>query len=97
MSTVNCNWEQKNKKLQALSRGGVGEEKAKGRKEKATQISLIYFVLSSPGPLASLLRNTYKNKLSKFLQINKAPAQGSMPDHHYSLDHSPIPSFSGQE
>ena len=66
-------------------------------KEKATQISFIYFVLSSPGPLASLLRNTYKNKLSKFLQINKAPAQGSMPDHHYSLDHSPIPSFSGQE
>ena len=23
--------------------------------------------------------------------------QGSMPDHHYSLDHSPIPSFSGQD
>ena len=89
MSTVICNWEQKIKSCKHCPGGGVGEEKAKGRKEKATQISLIYFVLSSPGPLAALLRNTYKNKLSKFLQIYKAPA--------HIVDHSPIPSFSGQE
>ena len=55
---------------------------------------LFSIFLSSPGPLAALLRNTYKNKLSKFLQIYKAPAEGSMPDHHYSLDHSPsLPSL----
>ena len=60
-------------------------------------VSWIVSTIFSRFPLAALLRNTYKNKLSKFLQINKAPAQGSMSDHHYSLDHSPIPSFSGQE
>ena len=74
------------------------ERKYNNNKIKKKNINIIDFILlSSPGPLAALLRNTYKNKLSKFLQINKAPAQGSMPDHHYSLDHSPIPSFSGQE
>ena len=69
----------------------------KGKKRKRNTNIINFILLSSSGPEGSSLRNTYKNKLSKFLQINKAPAQGSMSDHHYSLDHSPIPSFYGYQ